>query len=56
MRIINKYQEGSKARRVNFTKWYDLEKKKKGTKVRPFNGDVLKQFEDSLIANNFSEP
>ena len=53
MRIIYKYQEGNKAKRVDFVKWYELEKKKQGKNVRPLNLEALRQLEDSLISRNF---
>ena len=55
MRIINKYEDGTKTKRVNYKKWYAQEKQKKGDKVRPLNEDVLTQFDDSLIARGFGE-
>lgn len=53
MRIVYKYQEGNKTKRVDFLRWYELEKKKQGKNVRPLNLEALRQLEDSLISRNF---
>ena len=54
MRIVQKCQEGEKIKRFHLDDWYVEEKKKMGTKVRPFHKQYMEELQDYLLAQGFT--